>query len=186
MRCAKSAAKCHCTPHGRPRTLGQDRANATRLAGGPDLDPGTLLQGPAALEVRDGGGELLQLRQGILASVEARALPGEPPLFQVRLVPRLWRLSLQREPRAHLGRTWPDLLAELLGEAGVPYGFQGQVPALPELACRHRESALDFLHRWCARLGLVYTFRQDPAGETVLPSGERAFPPADRLPVPGP
>jgi hypothetical protein len=126
------------------------------------------LLGPASLEGRV---------RGIVAGIRE----GADGLW-IRLVPRLWRLGLERRTRAFPGATLDQVLSALLGEAEIPFDLHLEPRPARDRVCLAGEGALAFLLRWCAYEGITCCFRQEAEGERVLfldgtgPWPERARP----------
>ena len=85
----------------------------------------------------------------------------------MRIVPRLWQLSLTRHSRIFTKKSIPEIIGEVLGDEGVS-DFELRLSGAytpEEHVCQYRESSLDFLHRWMEREGIYYFFEQTANGE---------------------
>ncbi len=107
---------------------------------------------------------------GILASFEiVRAVKGNA-LYAMRIVPRLWQLSLGRHSRVFTNKSIPDIIADVLSEEGIT-DFEMRLAGAYETeehVTQYRESSLDFIHRWMEREGLYYFFEQTEDGEKMV------------------
>ena len=92
--------------------------------------------------------------------------------YQVRLAPKLWRLSLIRNNQILLDQALPDFVTEILRDGGLTtldfeFRLQGNYPPR-EFICQYGESHLDFVSRWLEREGIYYFFEQGDSGEKVI------------------
>jgi uncharacterized protein involved in type VI secretion and phage assembly len=112
---------------------------------------------------------------------------GVPPRWRVVLVPRLARLQAGRDSDLFLGLSVPELLQQVLEEAGfdplyVRRARGGTHPRL-EAACRYRESPFAFLSRHLEAAGLSYHFEHPEGGERLVLQDAEG--PRDALPPGG-
>jgi hypothetical protein len=84
------------------------------------------------------------------------------------VVPALWRLSLVRRNRVFLERTLPQILGEILAEAGLDLAAPLPAGAVQPWFAQWEETDLDGFHRCCARAGLTYTLLQEGDGDRLL------------------
>ena len=109
---------------------------------------------------------------GVLSRVSLAHHEGQWGLYEVHLVPRLWQLGLTRHSRVFTQRTVPEIIEEVLAEAGL--GSDSYDLRLTgsyrteELVVMYGESKLDFLHRWMEREGIYYYFEQGEGVETIV------------------
>ncbi len=84
--------------------------------------------------------------------------------LKLRLVPRLALLSRNRVSRIFQEMTVPEIVAEVLGDAGVPVVQRLQRRYSPRVYCvQYQESDLAFVARILAEEGIFYYFLQPPA-----------------------
>ena len=141
-------------------------------------NPDALLGRPAVLTVaRD---SLTRRFAGVVRRVEHRGTSNTRRLARAFIVPSLWALSQRTDARVFQDVTAIDVVEAVLREAGLYAGMLDvQVRrALPrrEYCVQYRESDLDFVTRLLAEEGVVFSFRHDDEGETlVLSDGSHAW-----------
>jgi type VI secretion system secreted protein VgrG len=106
---------------------------------------------------------------GIVAAVEALgALELGRRAFRLRLVPRLWLLGKRKTSRVFQGKTVPEIVGAVLGQAGVPHRSALVAKYTPRLYCvQYQETDLAFVSRLLAEEGIFYSF-EHAAEETVV------------------
>lgn len=92
--------------------------------------------------------------------------------YQIRLAPKLQRLSLIRNNQVILGQSLPDFIAAVLKDGGLTtmdfeFRLQSSYPTR-EFICQYGESHLDFISRWLEREGIYYFFEQGKGSEKVI------------------
>jgi len=92
--------------------------------------------------------------------------------YQVRLAPKLRRLSLILNNQVILGQSLPEYITAVLKDGGLTtmdFEFRLQSSYQPrEYVCQYGESHLDFVSRWLEREGIYYFFEQGKGGEKVI------------------
>ena len=107
---------------------------------------------------------------GVVAAVRlAAALRVDQPRLEyvVRVVPRLWLLKRRRRTRIFQRMRVPDIVAQVLGEAGIAARFQ-LTRGYPEreTCTQYEESGYQFVRRILAEAGIFfYFFGGGPLGE---------------------
>ncbi|NUP06708.1 MAG: type VI secretion system tip protein VgrG [Polyangiaceae bacterium] len=121
------------------------------------------------------GDELPFSYSGILASVRLVRAGENSALFQAKLVPQLWQLTLTKHSRIWTKKSATDVIKELLDEAGIPHEFR-PLPSLPveEQISQYKESDLAFIQRWLEREGMYYFFEQTDAGDVMIITSDKA------------
>lgn len=83
-------------------------------------------------------------------------------LYQARVVPQLWLLSLARDCRIFQNKSVPDIVRQTLEDSGMTgdlFDFRLQVSYAPREYCvQYRESDLDFISRLLEEEGIFYFF----------------------------
>ena len=113
---------------------------------------------------------------GVVRSIELVDDAGERSVFRVTLAPELWSLSQSLHSRVFTKQSVPQILATVLGEAGVDdfeLRLSGDYPA-EEHVCQYKESDLDFITRWIEREGIYYFFEHEDGREKVVFADDRA------------
>ncbi|MFO0606710.1 MAG: type VI secretion system tip protein TssI/VgrG [Polyangiales bacterium] len=83
--------------------------------------------------------------------------------LRLRVVPRLWLLSRNRVSRVFQDMTASEVVAEVLGEAGVPFEARLAQRCPRRIYCvQYEESDLAFVTRLLAEEGIFYFFRHPP------------------------
>jgi type VI secretion system secreted protein VgrG len=83
-------------------------------------------------------------------------------IYQARVVPSFWLLSLEQDCRIFQNKNVPDIVKQILQEGGIPsdrfaFRLQGQYPAR-EYCVQYRESDLNFISRLLEEEGIFYFF----------------------------
>ena len=142
----------------------------TLLAESPDIDLADLLRHPACLTIR--GKEAGDLRyHGILSRCTLERPVGDKFLYQARLVPLSWRLSLIQHNQVFLNRAIPQIIDTVLRDgdllpADFDFRLQGEYEPR-EYVCQYGESHHDFISRQMEQNG-IYTFFDHLAGRDCL------------------
>jgi type VI secretion system secreted protein VgrG len=83
-------------------------------------------------------------------------------LYQARVVPQLWLLSLARDCRIFQNQSVPDIVRQMLEDSGMTgdlFEFRLQGDYAPRDYCvQYRESGLDFISRLLEEEGIFYFF----------------------------
>ncbi|MFB0522028.1 MAG: type VI secretion system Vgr family protein [Desulfatiglandales bacterium] len=87
-------------------------------------------------------------------------------------MPRLWQADLYRENQLFLDKTVPDIIEEILKQAGLTtrdyeLKLTKHYPRW-EYICQYRETDFDFISRWMEREGIYYFFEQGEQGEKLI------------------
>ncbi len=145
-----------------------------------DLDLDQILESPAYLAIKQGvqlsGSENRGIRtlriHGILSSFEEAEKGFDWVIYRAVLVPRLWRLSLNTRNRVFLNRSVPEIVEQVLREAGFGkedfdlyshLGSRGY--PMREYTVQYQESDLNFLSRLLEHEGISYYFTQEEEAE---------------------
>ncbi|MBK6512729.1 MAG: type VI secretion system tip protein VgrG [Polyangiaceae bacterium] len=139
-----------------------------------DLDLSDAVYAKATLSVQLGN-EMPFSYSGVLASVRLVRASENAALFQARLVPQLWQLTLTKHSRIWTKKSVTDVIKELLDEAGVEHEFR-PMPNFPteEHICQYKESDLAFIHRWLEREGMYYFFEQTDDGDVMIITNDKS------------
>lgn len=124
------------------------------------------------------------LTHGIVAEFDQQGSLHGLSHYRAVMRPRLWRLSLEKRTRIFLDRSIPEIIGDVLKDAGfeIPVDFdflleryKGEAESPDEMGfprweylCQYQESSLDFLHRLMERMGLYYFFRQEQEAEQLV------------------
>lgn len=109
---------------------------------------------------------------GVVAAVRLTAVDSVDQRLQyvVRVVPRLWLLKRRRRTRIFQRMRVPEIVAQVLGEAGIAVRFQ-LTRSYPEreYCTQYEESAYQFVRRILAEAGIFfYFFGGGPLGDAAL------------------
>ncbi|UQA59691.1 type VI secretion system Vgr family protein [Polyangium aurulentum] len=109
--------------------------------------------------VRDGVEETIS---GIVGAIELLHEALGRALFRIDVVPRLAQLALAQRSHLWTEKKIPDILAEVLEEAGISgdtleLRLSGKYPTEAHV-CQYKETNLDFISRWMEREGIYYFF----------------------------
>ncbi len=145
-----------------------------------DIDFDAMLEKPAALllrhgvPVRGGGaGEQTLKLHGVLSSFEEYEKGMRWVRYRATLVPALWRLSMYMKCRIFLEKSVPQILEEVLKEAGLTgqdYEIKAAGRSYPkrEYVVQYQESDLNFIQRLCEHEGIFYYFEHRGEAEKVV------------------
>jgi type VI secretion system secreted protein VgrG len=116
---------------------------------------------PALLTVA--GDEVERYFNGIVRTFLLTGGTGRFFLYQARIVPALWLLSLERDCRVFQNQTTEEIVRQVLAESGITgdqFAFRLQGKGyLPRTYCvQYRESDLDFVARLLEEEGIFYFF----------------------------
>ena len=118
------------------------------------------------LSVRDG---LSRFVHGQVHAIESLGLKTGRQRYRVHVVPKLWRLTQIHRSRIFQGKSVPDILKEVLGEAGVQtkVSLSGGYAAR-EYCVQYRESDFAFLSRLMEWEGIFYFFEHTEDAHTLV------------------
>ena len=119
----------------------------------------SVLEQPARLLMRTTGGTPRALH-GIVAAVEAQGtLLQDRPVYELRLVPRLWLLKRRRTRRIFQDKSVVDIVDTLLTEWRIPTQWRVTRDYPKRAYCvQHRETDYAFLIRLLAEEGIFFYF----------------------------
>ncbi|ATB26794.1 type VI secretion system Vgr family protein [Melittangium boletus] len=151
------------------------------------LDTESLIGVDALLTVEVRGGRTRQVH-GMVCRVEMLGPQGGRWRYRAWIVPRLWRLTLVRRSRIFQGKTVPDILKAVLGEAGLKVELRLSRSYEPREYCtQYRETDFAFLSRLMEWEGLFYFFAHTEEGHELVvgdaPNVHEALPGGLALPV---
>jgi len=143
----------------------------TLVSEDPEIDLRAILQNPATLTILQDDGDD-RIIHGMLARFDQNREEAEHVFYQATLVPRLWQADLYRENQLFLDKTVPDVIEEILGQAGLTtddyeLNVTGQYPEW-EYICQFGETDFDFISRWMEREGIYYYFEQTEEFEKLI------------------
>jgi type VI secretion system secreted protein VgrG len=121
---------------------------------------------------------------GLIAAVELEEIHEAPPRsgrYRMRLVPRLWLLKRKRRTRIFQQMSVRDIVAAVLGEAGIKTRWQlVREHPIREYCTQYEESDYRFVARLLAESGIYYFFPQGPLAEAGTADAD-AMVPGDSL-----
>jgi len=136
----------------------------------PEIDLKGVLQSPATLTIR--GSDQDFPIHGIMAQFEQLHEVKGHYFYRALLVPRLWQADLYRENQLFLDKTVPDIIEEILRQAGLTtQDYELKLTrSYPqwEYICQYRETDFDFISRWMEREGIYFFFEQEEHNEKLI------------------
>lgn len=138
------------------------------IANEPNLED-VLLGRRATLLMRSPGSE--RRIHGVIARASAhpRFRHQEGASLRLRIVPRLWTLGLNRRSRIFQDLTVPQIVDEVLHDAGIATRWSLARDHAPRLYCvQHQESDLAFVQRLLAEEGIFTFFEPTEDDERVV------------------
>jgi type VI secretion system secreted protein VgrG len=132
-------------------------------AAGLDFDPEAFLGQAALLTIH--GAELPRLVHGIVAEAEYVGYTRSLQLYELRIVPWVYRLGYREDCRVFQDKTTEQIVTEVLTSAGLPrdwFRFALAESYAPRNYCvQYRESDLDFVSRLLEEDGIFYFFEHE-------------------------
>jgi type VI secretion system secreted protein VgrG len=130
------------------------------LASEDDVSFETVISKPASLTVQSGDSD--RYFQGIIDKFVQTGTIGRFFMYQARVVPAIWLLSLEHDCRIFQKKTTEDIVKQVLKEAGIlsdDFEFRLQNQYTPREYCvQYRETDLDFISRLLEEEGIFYVF----------------------------
>jgi type VI secretion system secreted protein VgrG len=140
-----------------------------------DLDLDDVVLKPASFAiaagwafVRGGGSRSYS---GLCASIEqVHAEPTGLSTYAIRIAPRSWLLTLNRNYRIFQHASIPDIVTRILDERSITHVWRIDRGAHPKLdyKVQYGESDFAFLCRLCEEAGITFTLRVDESGQSIL------------------
>jgi len=136
----------------------------------PEIDLKGVLQNPATLTIK--GSDQDFPIHGILGQFEQLHEVKGHYFYRALLVPRLWQADLYRENQLFLDKTVPDIIEEILKQAGLTtqdyeLKLTRNYPQW-EYICQYAETDFDFISRWMEREGIYFFFQQGEDNEKLI------------------
>jgi type VI secretion system secreted protein VgrG len=150
---------------------------------GPELDLAALIDRPGLLTIA--GVDVPRRVHGVVVEVEDIGRTRGFHLYEVTLVPWIWRLQHRETCRIFQDLTTPQILAQVLTDAGLPRDWlrldliAGYAPR--NYCVQYRESDLAFISRLMEEDGIFYAF-EHAEDRHVLALGDH---PGAHPPIPG-
>jgi len=136
----------------------------------PEIDLKGVLQSPATLTIK--GSDQDFPIHGILGQFEQLHEVKGRYFYRALLVPRLWQADLYRENQLFLDKTVPDIIEEILKQAGLTTrDYELKLTRSYqqwEYICQYRETDFDFISRWMERDGIYFFFQQGQDNEKLI------------------
>jgi type VI secretion system secreted protein VgrG len=140
------------------------------LAAEEEIDFEELLGKPGLLTVT--GDKVERHFHGLVRTFRQTGASGRFFLYQARIVPALWLLSLERDCRIFQDRTTEEIVRQVLAESGIladRFEFRLKTRTLPRPYCvQYRETDLDFISRLLEEEGIFYFFEHSPEGHRLV------------------
>jgi type VI secretion system secreted protein VgrG len=125
-----------------------------------EIYPEKVIGQPAILTVA--GFDTTRYFHGIVNQIIQTGIVGRFFKYQIRIVPNIWRLSLEKDCRIFQDKSIPDIVKEVFQESGITsdwYEFRLQGTYEPRDYCvQYRETDLDFISRLLEEEGIFYFF----------------------------
>jgi len=124
------------------------------------------------LTVSSEEGTVLQRVHGIISwARRGRGGPQSPPVLEMRIVPRAWRLTLFRTQELFLQQSIPDIVRTKLERVELAHAASWNLMQdYPEreVVMQYQESDWDFVCRLCEHYGITFFFAQREDGEHLV------------------
>ncbi|WP_224366485.1 type VI secretion system Vgr family protein [Hyalangium versicolor] len=138
------------------------------------FDMGEALNATAILHIHGAEGEERRAFHGVIASVDWVQQLADHSVYQVVLVPRLWRLGLSQHGNIFVGKNVKTILQDVLESNGFEekkdFEFRMGATQYEELqhVAQYRESDLAFIMRRMEREGIYFFFEQTDDREKLV------------------
>jgi type VI secretion system secreted protein VgrG len=110
---------------------------------------------------------------GICKSIKTKGFFLDEYIYEITLVPKIWRLSLQHSSKVHLNVSITDLIKNYMNTNNFSEKIDYELKLREdykklELVCQYNESDLNFLTRWLEIYGIYYYFINDNNNEKII------------------
>ncbi len=129
-----------------------------------------MMKSPCVLSLGHGDADFVH---GILETIELiDAVPGDHALYQARLVPSAWLLTLAKTNRIFQSKTVAQMIEDILKlyglSSGQHYAMLIEGGTEHEYVVQYEESDWDFIQRWLEHEGCYYWFEHTAEGEKIV------------------
>ncbi len=143
------------------------RFNITLVSNSDDIDADDMLNNTATLTIKSHDGNTSVPYHGMLCEFEQLGRSNDFFFYRAVLVPRLWKLTLNKFNDVYTGdKTIPQIIESVLNDNGLspfdyeialknPFAYRGR-----SFICQYQESSFNFISRWMEKEGLYYYFDQ--------------------------
>lgn len=164
------------------------RFTLTLVSDDANIDMRRMLKESSTLRIYSADGKTTVPYHGVLAEFEQLHQSGGYVFYRAVLVPRLWRLSLNRTSEVYLNeQTIPDILKTVLKDGQlVTSDFEQKLSGnykQRSYVYQYQESHLDFLSRWMEKEGMYYFFDHDGAADKLMLVDDKNMHDANAIPV---
>jgi type VI secretion system VgrG family protein len=119
--------------------------------------------------------------QGLVDEFTIEHQLGDCTLYKAVLVPRLAQLDTHHLSEVYLEKTRAQIFEHLFNSAGLSITYtenrlkvgRNELPVVWNYVCQYQESYLNFLARWCERLGIYWWFEDVDGEEKAIFSDHR-------------
>lgn len=147
------------------------------LAGG-EVDLAALVDKPALLTI--GSIDTPRQLHGLICGAEFLGELRQHHLYEVTLVPRVWRLTQRQDSRIFQRKTTQTIIGEVLEKAGIPrdwFRFDLFASYAPRDYCvQYRETDWDFVSRLLEEDGIYYYFEHQAERHVLVMSDKPGAP----------
>ncbi len=155
------------------------------------IQPREMLGQKALLSIHDRVNGASRFVNGMIARVEALGERQGRMRYRVLLVPELWKLRHTRRSRIFQQKTVPEIVQQVLDDAGLSHGGSPDGSYSPRDFCvQYRESDFDFISRLLESEGIFYAFEHTEDSHTLVlgdgPGAHSPIPGDSQLPFRGP
>ncbi|MDY7227174.1 type VI secretion system Vgr family protein [Hyalangium rubrum] len=137
------------------------------------------LNAPATLTIHGGDGTPRRTLHGVLASIDWVRETADHTVYEVVLVPRLWRLGLNQHSNVYVQQAIPTIITNLLEDNGFvaedyALRLKERYPKLEHVS-QYRESDLAFIQRRMEREGIYFYFEQLEDREKLIITDHKSY-----------
>jgi type VI secretion system secreted protein VgrG len=155
------------------------------------IAPRELLGQKGVLALHDHVNGASRFVHGMVGRVEALGERQGRLRYRARIVPEFWKLRHTRRSRIFQEKTVPEIVKQVLDEAGIAHGANLSGSYSPREFCvQYRESDFDFVSRLLEAEGIFYFFEHTEDSHVMMlgdgPDAHTPIPGEARLPFRGP
>ena len=133
------------------------------------IQPRELLGHKGQLAIHDVVSGASRFVHGMIARVEALGELQGRLRYRALLVPEFWKLQHVRRSRIFQQKSVPQIVQQILDEAGIAHGANLDGRHAPREFCvQYRESDFDFVSRLLEEAGIFYSFEHTDGAHTLM------------------
>jgi|GEM_PF-1474402 len=151
--------------------------SVTLASHNPDLKLNDCIDHKVLLRIHHKYDDQTRYLAGVVESMTSHGFAGDWALYDISILPDLYRLALTSDARIFQQLSVPDIVTTILKEQGIPqHEFRLKDNHLPREYCvQYRESHLTYINRLLAEEGIFYFWEHDKAGAKLIFTDQSQF-----------